>query len=263
MQVPATPLWVGMTAAMVSEAFSHTIVAPIERIKLVQRLRCGWGEDISMASLFKGHSAKLCCIGVHNLVKAHVSYLLTRYTNLSVTSNHFLSYLSGKLVSYPFVVLQVRMALPSAPGNEGVFQVAQHIVKQEGWSALFCGIGPFLSASLVYYGGYRWMYAAFPSSIPSSRPSATFNSIVKRSFIAIIAALTIYPIVTLSLEMAARNVSAGTAMQTVCQRGLNGSLYAGAGFLLLHTPLLTSLGHVCTQVVIPRLSIIRLNSNWV
>nr|GEU68848.1 probable envelope ADP,ATP carrier protein, chloroplastic [Tanacetum cinerariifolium] len=242
-------------AGAVAGAAAKTVIAPLDRIKLIMQthgLRAGEesakktigfieavisvGKQDGVKGYWKGNLAQVIRILPYSAVQlfAYESYKkLFRGEDgeLSVIGRLAAGASAGMtstFVTYPLDVLRLRMAVD--PGHQTMSNVIVRMIKEEGLGSFYKGLVPSLISIAPYVAVNFCIFDLVKKSLPEKFRNKTEASFITAFVAATIATVTCYPLDTIRRQMQMRGTPYNTVLDAfsgiIARDGVAG-LYRG------------------------------------
>ncbi|KAL2902186.1 putative envelope ADP ATP carrier protein chloroplastic [Bienertia sinuspersici] len=223
-------------AGAIAGAAAKTFTAPLDRIKLLMQthgVRVGQesakkamgffeaitviGKDEGIKGYWKGNLPQVIRVIPYSAVQlfAYETYkklFRGKDDELSVWGRLAAGACAGMtstFVTYPLDVLRLRLAVE--PGYRTMSQVALSMLREEGFTAFYNGLGPSLIGIAPYIAVNFCIFDLVKKSLPEKYQKRPETSFVTALVSATIATLTCYPLDTIRRQMQMR----GTPYNTV------------------------------------------------
>jgi len=165
------------TAGAVAGAFSRTLTAPADRLKVMYQ--AGGHADTSIKQLsmdiikeggvrafWRGNGANVVKIAPENAVKFFMyEYLKSRVCKVSANPTKTERFISGagagaisQFVIYPLEITKTRLALAGTGELKGIWSTIRMIMAREGWQGMYRGCGASISGIMPYAGTDLMVY---------------------------------------------------------------------------------------------------------
>eukprot|EP00656_Telonema_subtile_P029567 TRINITY_DN32678_c0_g1_i2.p1 TRINITY_DN32678_c0_g1~~TRINITY_DN32678_c0_g1_i2.p1 ORF type:complete len:333 (-),score=75.57 TRINITY_DN32678_c0_g1_i2:115-1113(-) len=172
----SVPVWTSAVAGAIGNAFSRTVIAPLERVRMsmiidpkkYQRfLPCIsqiWKEE-GVRGLWRGNNINVARIAPQGAIgfytKDYFKALFAgpdgKASPLQTLGASMLSGIFCQTGVYPLDVIRTRMT--TTPGlYTGLFHGLKTVMKEEGWKAMFKGLAPANAFAVPYYGAQFFTY---------------------------------------------------------------------------------------------------------
>ncbi|KAK1365505.1 Thylakoid ADP,ATP carrier protein, chloroplastic [Heracleum sosnowskyi] len=235
--VALVPKGVSLFAAgAVAGAVAKSITAPLDRVKLLMQthgLRAGQesakkaigfieaitliGKEEGLKGYWKGNLPQVIRIIPYSAVQlfAYETYkklFKGKDGELSVIGRLAAGACAGMtstFVTYPLDVLRLRLAVE--PGSRTMTEVAVNMLRDEGFSSFYKGLGPSLISIAPYIAVNFCVFDLVKKSLPERLQKRTEASLITALISATIATLTCYPLDTVRRQMQLK----GTPYETI------------------------------------------------
>lgn len=235
--VALVPKGVSLFAAgAVAGAVAKSITAPLDRVKLLMQthgLRAGQesakkaigfieavtliGKEEGLKGYWKGNLPQVIRIIPYSAVQlfAYETYkklFKGKDGELSVIGRLAAGACAGMtstFVTYPLDVLRLRLAVE--PGSRTMTEVAVNMLRDEGFSSFYKGLGPSLISIAPYIAVNFCVFDLVKKSLPEKLQKRTEASLITALISATIATLTCYPLDTVRRQMQMK----GTPYETI------------------------------------------------
>lgn len=235
--VALVPKGVSLFAAgAVAGAVAKSITAPLDRVKLLMQthgLRAGQesakkaigfieavtliGKEEGLKGYWKGNLPQVIRIIPYSAVQlfAYETYkklFKGKDGELSVIGRLAAGACAGMtstFVTYPLDVLRLRLAVE--PGYRTMTEVAVNMLRDEGFSSFYKGLGPSLISIAPYIALNFCVFDLVKKSLPENLQKRTEASLITALISATIATLTCYPLDTVRRQMQMK----GTPYETI------------------------------------------------
>lgn len=251
-----------LIAGGVAGGFTKTVVAPLERVKILYQTNSGNFRSIGilrslqcilknegLLGLYKGNAASVIravpYAALHFMTYEQYRRWMTDYYPGNCPGDAvelFAGSLAGGtaiLLTYPLDMVRTRLAhqvnagphdktpntfhrVPYPAACRGISNVLSQVYKEHGFRGLYCGVAPTLYGMLPYAGLKFYIYAKLKSAVPADQRNYLSTKLACGAMAGLIGQTFIYP-----LDVVRRQMQMQTAytMEVHTKRSCNSTLH--------------------------------------